>query len=225
MAKSRSVSAAARAAAARRPTSPFPGGPKPGGKGGKGRKGKRKPTPDDYEVFPGPFPEVLHGPEMTPEATRARLEQFKREMLERRDAARARGAAKTAGIMRGRKIKGYAKAGGIAALAGLGAGLAYNRYARATGTSDEQLMNKALFDLMGQHRQMQLNGLVEDAKSESYDDAISRNLQRIQQNAPDLYMAVAAGRKLPTGAVVLGGTQRTDLLQDLGRSMSDGQYT
>tara|TARA_R110002126_G_scaffold74739_6_gene186332 strand:- start:6597 stop:7085 length:489 start_codon:yes stop_codon:yes gene_type:complete len=162
---------------------------------------------------------------MTPEATKARLEQFKREMLERRDAARARGAAKIAGIKRGRTIKKYAKAGGIAALAGLGAGLAYNRYARATGTSDEQLMNKALFDLMGQHRQMQLNGLVEDAKSESYDDAISRNLQRIQQNAPDLYMAVAAGRKLPTGAVVLGGTQRTDLLQDLGRSMSDGQYT
>ena len=122
-------------------------------------------------------------------------------------------------------MKGYAKAGGIAALAALGAGLGYNRVQTAMGTSEAQLMNKALADLMGQHRQMQMNALVEEAKSESYEDSIGRNLQRIQQQAPDLYMAVAAGRRLPTGAVVLGGAPRTDLLQDLGRSMSDGQYT
>jgi hypothetical protein len=133
--------------------------------------------------------------------------------------------AKIAGIKRGRKMKGYAKAGGIAALAALGAGLGYNRIQNAMGVSEAQLMNKALADLMGQHRQMQMNALVEEAKAESYEDSIGRNLQRIQQQAPDLYMAVAAGRRLPTGAVVLGGAPRTDLLQDLGRSMSDGQYT
>jgi hypothetical protein len=107
----------------------------------------------------------------------------------------------------------------------LGAGIAYNRGQVMAGTSTDQLMNKALYDLMGQQRQMQMNALVEDAKADSYEDSITRNLQRIQQNAPDLYMAVAAGRRLPTGAVVLGGNQRTDLLQDLGRSMSDGQYS
>ena len=113
----------------------------------------------------------------------------------------------------------------LAAIRAKGAGIAYNRGSVMAGTSTDQLMNKALYDLMGQQRQMQMNALVEDAKADSYEDAITRNLQRIQQNAPDLYMAVAAGRRLPTGAVVLGGTQRTDLLQDLGRSMSDGQYS
>jgi hypothetical protein len=145
--------------------------------------------------------------------------------LERMAAIRAKGAGRIAAIKRGRTIRKYAKAGGIAALAGLGAGIAYNRGQVMAGTSTDQLMNKALYDLMGQQRQMQMNALVEDAKSDSYEDSITRNLQRIQQNAPDLYMAVAAGRRLPTGAVVLGGNQRTDLLQDLGRSMSDGQYS
>jgi len=193
----------------------------PGAGGARSRKGRK---PVEPEVILGPHPDVVHGPEMTPEANKARLEDFKRDFLERSKARRVRGEAKIAGIKQGRKMRGYAKAGGLAALAALGTGLAYNRYARATGTSDEQLMNKALFDLMGQQRQMQMNSLVEDARAESYEDSISRNLQRIQQNAPDLYMAVAAGRRLPTGAIVLGGTQRTDLLQDLGRSMADGQY-
>ena len=176
------------------------------------RKPRAKPAP-----APPPIPEVVDGPSVKI--------ADKKEYLERLAARKALGAAKIADIKRGRKMRGYAKAGGLAALAALGAGLAYNRYSRATGSSDEQLMNKALFDLMGQQRQMQMNSLVEDARAESYDDAISRNLQRIQQQAPDLYMAVAAGRRLPTGAVVLGGAPRTDLLQDLGRSMADGQYS
>ena len=178
------------------------------------RKPRAKPTP---APAPPPIPGSTGGP--------AVALADKKGYLERVAARKALGAAKIANIKRGRRMKGYAKAGGIAALAALGAGLGYNRVQTAMGTSEAQLMNKALADLMGQHRQMQMNALVEEAKSESYEDSIGRNLQRIQQQAPDLYMAVAAGRRLPTGAVVLGGAPRTDLLQDLGRSMSDGQYT
>ena len=178
------------------------------------RKPRAKPTP---APAPPPIPGSTGGPSVAL--------ADKKGYLERVAARKALGAAKIADIKRGRRMKKYAKAGGIAALAALGAGLGYNRVQTAMGTSEAQLMNKALADLMGQHRQMQMNALVEEAKSESYEDSIGRNLQRIQQQAPDLYMAVAAGRRLPTGAVVLGGAPRTDLLQDLGRSMSDGQYT
>ena len=180
----------------------------------KPRKPRAKPTP---APAPPPIPGSTGGPFVNI--------ADKKDYLERSAARKALGMAKIAGIKRGRKMKGYAKAGGIAALAALGAGLGYNRIQHAMGVSEAQLMNKALADLMGQHRQMQMNALVEDAKAESYEDSIGRNLQRIQQQAPDLYMAVAAGRRLPTGAVVLGGAPRTDLLQDLGRSMSDGQYS
>ena len=197
-----------------KPTPPFPGGPKPGGK--PKPKPKPKPAPAPAPAPPAPPP---------PGSGFAVSLADKAAALERLAAIRAKGAGRIAAIKRGRTIKKYAKAGGIAALAGLGAGIAYNRGSVMAGTSTDQLMNKALYDLMGQQRQMQMNALVEDAKADSYEDAITRNLQRIQQNAPDLYMAVAAGRRLPTGAVVLGGTQRTDLLQDLGRSMSDGQYS
>jgi hypothetical protein len=38
-------------------------------------------------------------------------------------------------------------------------------------------------------------------------------------------MSVAAGRRLPTGAVVLGGENRQDLLNELGRAMSDGRFS
>jgi hypothetical protein len=41
---------------------------------------------------------------------------------------------------------------------------------------------------------------------------------------PAIYTAVSAGRKLPQGAVVLGGQPRVDLLQELGRSMAEGQF-
>jgi hypothetical protein len=203
-------------------------GAKPKGIPFRGNRVTPTATPDQYDMPIGPEPINMYsspiGPEPTMDFKRKRLEDFKADMIARRDANRARRGAQIESIKRGQKVRRYAKMGGLAALAGLGAGLAYNRYERATGSSDEQLMDKALFDLMAERSQTQMNGLAEDARAESYDDAINRNLQRIQQNAPDLYMAVAAGRRLPTGAVVLGGAPRTDLLQDLGRSMADGQY-
>jgi hypothetical protein len=53
---------------------------------------------------------------------------------------------------------------------------------------------------------------------------IDDNLAQLQQKAPDLYMSVAAGRRLPQGAVVIGGVPRQDLLQQLGMSMSNGDF-
>jgi hypothetical protein len=54
--------------------------------------------------------------------------------------------------------------------------------------------------------------------------SINDNLAQLQAQAPDLYMSVAAGRRLPQGAVVIGGNPRQDLLQQLGMSMSNGDF-
>jgi len=148
-----------------------------------------------------------------------------REMTERRDANRARRGAQIEGIKRGRQFKKGAKVAGLGALALLGTSLASRKAQEMGGVTTEQLMNKALFDMMGDTRQSNIAGLVEQAKRETYQDSIQQNLARIQQHAPDLYLSVAAGRRLPTGAVVLGGTPRQDLLNDLGRAMADGRFS
>jgi len=152
------------------------------------------------------------------------LQKFKEDYLARAAARRAPREAKIKEL-KGKRTKARLKAGGLAALATLGAGFTANKVMRGMGATEDQLMRDAAFDLQEQFRQSQLSGLVQTAKEQAYQDAIQRNLGRIQQYAPDLYLQVAAGRKLPTGAVVLGGNPRTDLLQELGRSMADGRYS
>jgi hypothetical protein len=107
----------------------------------------------------------------------------------------------------------------------LGGNALKNSIMRSMGATDEQLMQKALADLQAQQQRQELNGLVQQAQTSSYQDSIQRNLQNMQRYAPDLYMSVAAGRRLPTGAVVLGGENRQDLLNELGRAMSDGRFS
>jgi len=45
------------------------------------------------------------------------------------------------------------------------------------------------------------------------------NLERLRTQAPDIYASVMAGKNLPQGAIVLGGQQRQDLLQELAGYM------
>lgn len=124
-----------------------------------------------------------------------------------------------------RRNRRIAAGAGVGALALLGGNALKNSIMRSMGATDEQLMQKALADLQAQQRQQELGGLVRKAQTASYQDSIQRNLQNMQRYAPDLYMSVAAGRRLPTGAVVLGGENRQDLLNELGRAMSDGRFS
>lgn len=124
----------------------------------------------------------------------------------------------------GGRAGSIAKKAGLGALAALAGAVIYDRMQNAMGTSTHQLMAKAIADYQERERQGRMSDLTSQAQNESYRDSIQMNLARVQQNAPDLYMQVAAGRRLPAGAVVLGGTQRQDLLQELGRSMADGNF-
>ncbi len=129
------------------------------------------------------------------------------------------------GLKGKRRNRRIAAGAGVGALALLGGNALKNSIMRSMGATDEQLMQTALADLQAQQQRQELNGLVQQAQTSSYQDSIQRNLQNMQRYAPDLYMSVAAGRRLPTGAVVLGGENRQDLLNELGRAMSDGRFS
>lgn len=118
-----------------------------------------------------------------------------------------------------------AKVAGIGALGLIGAVVAKNKVLDVLGRTPDQLRRKALEDLAANQREADYNLVLSEAKSNSYQDSIQQNLQNVQRYAPDLYMAVAAGRRLPQGAVVLGGEQRQDLLNELGRAMADGRFS
>lgn len=143
----------------------------------------------------------------------------------RRSDQKAKRLKQIEGLKGKRRNKRIAAGAGVGALALLGGNALKNSIMRSMGATDEQLMQKALADLQAQQQRQELNGLVRQAQTSSYQDSIQRNLQNMQRYAPDLYMSVAAGRRLPTGAVVLGGENRQDLLNELGRAMSDGRFS
>lgn len=122
-------------------------------------------------------------------------------------------------VMLGRKYG----PGALAALAGLGglAGMANYAYGEAERVTAED----AFREFRRNQRQQVINQMADQAGRQSLQAAIDSNLRRVAQSDPAMYAQVMAGRRLPQGAVVLGGEQRTDLLQELGRAMAEGQFT
>jgi hypothetical protein len=51
------------------------------------------------------------------------------------------------------------------------------------------------------------------------------NMERLARINPELVKQVLAGRRLPRGAVVIGGKPRLDAMAELARGMSMGAYT
>lgn len=118
-----------------------------------------------------------------------------------------------------KKLDRKVVAGGLTALAGLGVAKGISSYRENTRLREVQLESEH------DRRESILADLVGQSKEQALRTAIQDNLMRVQQQSPFLYNQVAAGRVLPQGAVVLGGRTRQDLLQELGRSMSEGQFS
>ena len=118
-----------------------------------------------------------------------------------------------------KKLSPKVVAGGLTALAGLGVAKGISSYRENTRLQEIQLESEH------DRRESILADLVNQSKEQALRTAIQDNLMRVQQQSPFLYNQVAAGRVLPQGAVVLGGRTRQDLLQELGRSMSEGQFS
>lgn len=170
-------------------------------------------------------PEGSIGPDVAPFAA-AQLEKQRAGMKARTAERTKRKEAKIAALKEqgAKRVRRRVGAVGLGALAAIGGVVGTKAAMRAARVDEESLLSRALFDIQAQERTDRLNAVTQQAQAESYEDSIQRNLARIQQYAPELYMQVAAGRRLPQGAVVLGGAPRQDLLNELGRAMSDGRF-
>ena len=170
--------------------------------GARGTKGKPKPKPKPKPTAPA----APMGPMPNPAAAA--------ERKARMDATRAR---KLSVMGRQRALRG-----GLGALAGIGA------IATGAGLVRQRIQKDrteaALMDFYDSQRRDALAQQVEQVKRQSLERSIDQNLRNVALFEPAIYTAVSAGRKLPQGAVVLGGEPRVDLLQELGRSMAEGQF-
>jgi len=73
----------------------------------------------------------------------------------------------------------------------------------------------AEYSYLQQQQQQRMAGLQKD---------VARNAAALAATAPHLYNQILAGRTLPQGAVVLGGSPRTDLMEQLALGMASGDF-
>lgn len=113
---------------------------------------------------------------------------------------------------------------GVAALAALGGGIALHLGDRMAREDSQSLMQDALDSVARRNREEDLDETVASVRDSQMRAAIDENLDRLRRYAPDLYASVAAGERLPQGAVVIGGGRRDDLLEQLARRMAEGRF-
>jgi len=68
-------------------------------------------------------------------------------------------------------------------------------------------------------------GRLIQRRREDHERIVEQNLALMAERAPHLFNTLSAGRRLPKGARVFGGTPRTDLLTEVASRMADGHYT
>lgn len=116
-------------------------------------------------------------------------------------------------------VTAVAKRPVISSLAGLAAAAAIAKAVRRP--DDRSDLEEAVGVAMRRAKGEQVARLLEQSRMER---AITQNQARLAQANPTLYTSVMAGRKVPTGAVVLGGRPRTDLMRELAASMDSGAF-
>jgi len=74
--------------------------------------------------------------------------------------------------------------------------------------------------------QGQLTALQDQMRLKAQRDAqtAAQNTALLFQTAPHVAAQIMAGRRLPKGAVVIGGTPRVDLMQEMAMQMGQGQF-
>jgi len=127
-------------------------------------------------------------------------------------------------------LRGLGGLGALAALGYFGGKTAYDIVHGETNLLGPSRRDQALANLAGQGSAQQYEEaararrMASAMESQRMQQSIMENLQQVAQNNPALYNQVSAGRKLPRGAVVLGGQQRQDLLTELARAMDSGSF-
>lgn len=132
--------------------------------------------------------------------------------------------------------------GGVGRLAGFTAEEAVKHPIRTTlgtlpilgtiGGLTESLQSETLDKITGLPSKRAIEGayanvafaLAEQAKQERLRQARASNEAMLARMNPSLYTQVLAGRRLPEGAVVIGGVPRRDLMDQLTSAMAEGAF-
>lgn len=93
--------------------------------------------------------------------------------------------------------------------------------ARGLGWQREERQLFALEESIRRENMMRATVLKEERLARADMD----NIERLARMNPELVKQVLAGRRLPRGAVVIGGRPRVDAMMELARSMSMGAYS
>jgi len=89
-------------------------------------------------------------------------------------------------------------------------------------------MGKGIYDTVAPDKELsRISGdlgdyqssLLEKLQEARMKEEVQRNMMAVQRANPHLYAQVMAGRRLPQGAVVLGGQPRQDLMEELASHM------
>lgn len=141
--------------------------------------------------------------------------------LERAVRGSAAHAAKVSGLM-GKALKFVNSPPAIAAMMlPMGVNIIKNLTRAARQAHEQDIYVNQLLDLEFKERAENRRRAQEQRQRGMLRD---ENARRLAMYAPHLYNQVMAGRKLPKNAVVIGGTPRTDLLEELASSMADGAW-
>jgi hypothetical protein len=86
------------------------------------------------------------------------------------------------------------------------------------------LTGKDLREAFEQEYRRRQEAVYYQARMQRIQTATMENMARLAQYAPDLYNQALAGRSLPQGAAVFGGTKRPDLVEEIAYGMSLGAF-
>ena len=87
------------------------------------------------------------------------------------------------------------------------------------GTGAKELRDQTLMQM-----DMEIAAKERHDRHDRIQKEISRHAASLAATSPHLYNQILAGRTLPQGAVVLGGTPRTDIMEQLAYGMATGQF-
>lgn len=90
---------------------------------------------------------------------------------------------------------------------------------------DEMMTHRRFERSRAMVEQSRRDMLLQQMQEQRLQAAMQLNEMRLQQLDPHLYAELQAGRRLARGAVPIGGNARRDLIEEVTRGMSQGQYS
>lgn len=109
----------------------------------------------------------------------------------------------------------------LRSLVGIAGGALLGRAAMQPDPQQRMQLEATVSEAMQRAKSERIAKLLEQARMER---SLAQNQARLAQANPTLYTSIMAGRRVPTGAVVLGGQPRMDLMRELAASMDSGAF-